>query len=264
MPVGRSIDRIKNIAEKLSVEWFDRAPYAALSGDLAPKDIAEAYTAQRAVQEKLSVRRGRFAGRKIALASKAMQEMVGIDQPVAGAFFAQDVRQSPATVSLGEFLHMGLEFELAIELKENVGPQMELHTPESVKGLIAAVRPAFELIEDKNADYSDLDVLTLIADNAWCGGVVLGPVIAGCEDMNVGDISSCVYQEGMDPEETNTGAADPLGSLAWVLNHFGERGMTVRVGEHIITGSAVKTRFPVVGDRIRYEIAGASVELEVV
>ena len=66
------------------------------------------------------------------------------------------------------------------------------------------------------------------------------------------------------PEETNTGAADLLGSLAWVLNHFGELGMTVKAGEHIITGSAVKTRFPKAGDKIRYEIAGASVELEVV
>lgn len=252
------------IAEKLSAEWFERKTYNALSGDLAPKDIEEAYKAQRAVQEKLSVRRGRFAGRKIALASKAMQEMVGIDHPVAGAFFAQDVRHSPATVSLSEFLHLGLEFELAIELIENVGPRMEPHTSESVKELIAAVRPAFELIEDKNADYSDLDVLTLIADNAWCGGVVLGPVIEGWAEMDLGDIPSVVTQDGQEPEHTNTGAADPLGSLAWVLNHFGERGMTLRKGEHIITGSAVRTRFPVAGDRIAYEIAGARVEIEVV
>ena len=69
------------IADKLSAEWFDRAPYAALSGDLAPANIAEAYEAQAAVQEKLAERRGQFAGRKIALASKTMQEMVGIDHP---------------------------------------------------------------------------------------------------------------------------------------------------------------------------------------
>ena len=33
---------------------------------------------------------------------------------------------------------------------------------------------AFELIEDRNADYKSSKALSLIADNAWNGGIVLG------------------------------------------------------------------------------------------
>lgn len=255
--------RIADISRKLFDDWFDRAPYETLSGSLAVANMDEAYAAQNAIQGLFSERRGQIAGRKIALTSKAMQEMCEIDHPVAGAIFARDVLQSGARVSMSEFRHLGLEFELALELKADVLPQTELHSAENVGDFIAAARPAFEIIEDKHADYTQLDVFTLIADNAWCGGIVLGSKIEGWQDMDLGDIPSCVYQQGVAPEQTNTGAADPLGSLAWVLNHFSVRGITLSAGEHIITGSAVRTRFPVVGDTFTYDVAGANVEIAI-
>ena len=255
---------ITDISRKLFDDWFALAPYETLTGDLAVRDVDEAYAAQKAILDMFSERRGKIAGRKIALTSKAMQEMCGIDHPIAGAIFARDVLGTGAQVCMNDFRHFGLEFELALELKEDVHPQTEPHSAEFVSGFIAAVRPAFEIIEDKNADYDKLDVLTMIADNAWCGGIVLGSKIEGWEGMDLGNISSCVYQQGAEPERTNTGAADPLGSLAWVLNHFSGRGITLSAGEHIITGSAVRTRFPGAGDKFRYDVAGASVEVEVI
>lgn len=256
------MDQPQAIAEKLADDWWaPRAAYEALSGELAPAGVVEAYAAQAALQAKLAERRGPVAGRKIALSSKAMQQMVGIDQPVAGAFFAHDVHRSPARIALSDFRHMGLEFELAIELARDVAPGEGAFSAGTVLPLIAAVRPAFELIEDKDADYSDLDVLTLIADNAWCGGVVLGDEIAGWRELDLGDIASEVRQSGHEPEAANTGAADPLASLSWVLNHFAGRGETLKQGEHIITGSAVRTRFPEVGDELSYEVAGSTVKI---
>lgn len=255
--------RIVDISRKLFADWLDRAPYETLSGPLAVRDVDEAYAAQNAIQGLFSDGRGQIAGRKIALTSKAMQEMCAIDHPIAGAIFARDVLQTGAKVPIGEFRHLGLEFELALELKADVHPQSGLHSAENVGDLIAAARPAFEIIEDKHADYTQLDVFTLIADNAWCGGIVLGPKIEGWESMDLGNIPSCVYQQGVAPEQTNTGAADPLGSLAWVLNHFSARGITLTAGEHIITGSAVRTRFPVAGDTFRYDIAGAIVDVAI-
>ena len=256
------MDQPTAIAEKLEADWWaPRAPYEALQGALAPQSLEDAYAAQSVLQERFTARRGQVAGRKIALSSKAMQQMVGIDQPVAGAFFAGDVHTSPARIPLADFRRLGVEFELALELAEDVAPGTGPFTAESARPLIASARPAFELIEDKDADYSDLDVLTLVADNAWCGGVVLGEEIAGWRELNLGDIASAVHQEGMEPEAANTGAADPLGSFAWVLNHFSGRGETLRKGEHIITGSAVRTRFPKAGDRLAYEVAGSRVEI---
>lgn len=254
--------RAERIAGKLAGDWSPRAAYETLSGDLALKDMTEAYQVQEVLQRKYAATRGPIAGRKIALSSKAMQEMVGIDQPIAGAIFANDVHRTGAEISLSTFRHLGLEYELAFELARDVSERVEAG---SVLDLVASVRPAFELIEDKAADYSALDVLTLVADNAWCGGVVLGEPIAGWRDLDLGNLPSVLSQEGVADEAGNTSAADPVNSLVWVLNHFVGRGAVLKAGEVMITGSVLKTRFPVPGDRVRYEITGhAAVEVSLV
>ena len=196
-----------------------------------------------------------------------MQEMVGIDHPVAGAIFCNDVHESGVAISLSAFRHVGLEYELAFELARDVAAPV---TAEGVLDLVARVRPAFELIEDKGAAYPGpdgsfaedtpeadrLDVLTLVADNAWCGGIVLGDVIEGWRDLDLAGLASVLSQDGVADEAGNTGAADPVNSLVWTLNHFTGRGAVVKAGEVVITGSVLRTRFPVAGDRFRYEISG--------
>ncbi|HET7410959.1 MAG TPA: fumarylacetoacetate hydrolase family protein [Paracoccaceae bacterium] len=259
------MDRAERIAEKLASDWESRAAYQALSGELAPADLAEAYRAQALLQERLAARRGAVAGRKIALSSEAMQEMVGLSQPVAAVFFERDISWSPATVPLSAFRRLGLEFELAVELGRDVPPQDRPHDRDSVRALIAGVRPAFELIEDRGADYGALDAFTLIADNAWCGGVVLGEPVADWQGRDLDALAGTIHQPGHEPERLVTGAAAPLASLAWVLNHASAAGRTVRRGEHVITGSAARTRFPKAGERVRYELDGlAAVEVEVI
>lgn len=259
------MDRAERIAEKLAADWDSRAAYESLAGELAPADLAEAYRAQALLQERLAERRGRIAGRKIALTSKAIQEMVGMSQPIAAAFFERDVRWSPATVRISEFRRLGLEFELAFEIARDVPPQDRQHDRDSVRAVIAGVRPAFELIEDRAADYTAVDAFTMVCDNAWCGGVVLGEPVPDWQDRDLDALPGTVHQPGHEPERTVTGAAAPLNSLAWVLNHSSAAGRTIRRGEHVITGSATRTRFPKAGERVRYELDGiAAVEVEVV
>jgi 2-keto-4-pentenoate hydratase len=217
--------------------------------------------AEDANQAKMLYQRGPIGGRKIALSSKAMQQMVGIDQPVAGAFFRDDIQKSPAQVNASDFRHLGLEAELAFEIARDVAPGDSINP---MGGLIASVCPAFELIEDKDAEYAGIDVLTLVADNAWCGGVVLGDPIQNWQALDLANLQGRLHQDGVAPEITNTGAAHPLDSLARVLEHVISLGETVRAGELIITGSAVRSRFPEPGERLRYELDGlTAVELQI-
>lgn len=256
------MSREDTIARHLLDTWQTRAPHQNLVGDLAVADLDEAYRVQTRLQTLHIGERGPIVGRKIALSSKPMQAMLGIDHPVAGAIFANDVHHSPATVAAASFRHMGLECELALELAADADAA-EPYTGASAAPLVASARPAFELIEDRGADYANLDVNTLAADNAWCGAVVLGPLLPAFDLAGINDMPACLTQPGQDDEDAVTGTADPLESLAWVLNHFRDRKAPVRKGEIVITGSVTRTRFPVAGDRFRYEIAGTAVELHV-
>lgn len=249
----------ERVAEKLAGDWSPRAAYEVLAGDLAPHDLTDAYRVQEVLQRRFEATRGPIAGRKIALTSRAMQEMVNIDRPVAAAIFANDIHRTGAEISLSTFRHLGLEMELAFELARDVSERIDA---KSVLDLVASVRPAFELIEDRDADYTQIDVKTLVADNAWCGGVVLGEPIEGWRDLDLGNLPSVLSQTGVPDEAGNTGAADPVNSLVWVLNHFVGRRAVIGAGEVVITGSALKTRFPAAGERVRYAIPGhAAVEV---
>ncbi len=258
------MSNIENAAQKLAASWTPRAGYEKLDGDLAPADLAEAYEIQRRLQELSVAQRGPIAGRKIALSSKAMQEMVGIDAPIAGAIFTNDVHHTPAAIARSSFRGLGLEYELAFKLAVDATPAAAPYSPAAALAMVGAVCPAFELIEDRQADYSDLCPLTLTADNAWCGGVVLGEEITDWQSLDLGNLPAVLEQDGQPPEAANTGAADPVASLAWVLNHAASGGETIRAGEYVITGSVLRTRFPEPGDHLRYVVDGrAAVEISV-
>jgi len=122
---------------------------------------------------------------------------------------------------------------------------------------VGAAMPAFELIEDRAADYSNLDAFSLVADNTWNGGVVLGPEIAGWREVDWKTAPVTLDYNGK-IETAVTGAAmgDPFAALAVVAENLLHRGMRLRAGDIVITGSTVKTRFAEAGDRVRYTIDG--------
>ena len=260
-----SNERVNRIAAHLHGQNARKATFEWLSGALAPKDLREAYLAQSALHDLWRERDGRkLIGWKIAVTSKAMQELCGIDQPCVGAMFDTHVLQSPAKVRLGDFVRLGLEFELAARIDTDMtdGP----YDAASAKAAVAGVAPCFELIEDRGADYAGFNAHSLIADNTWNGGVVLGPEISNWR--NVDWTAAPVTLDYNDvAEQANTGEAmgDPFNSLAAVANNLLERSLHLRAGEIVITGSTLKTRFAAAGDTARYAIDGhGAVDIEIV
>lgn len=258
-------DRLTAIAEEIMRQHQSGARFANLTGDLAPRDIDEAYAAQFRLHELHAAGgRGPLAGRKIALASQVQQELCGVDHPIAGGVFAREILESPATLTLADYHGLGMEFELAVELGEDLTPGAGPFDAAAVREKTASIRPAFEMIVDRGADYANLNALTMAADNAWCAGIVLGPRIEGWREMDVEALPVTLHWNDEAPAAAHVGAADPFGSLAWVANVLTGAGQSLKAGEVVITGSVIKTRAPLVGDRIRYEIDGlSSVEVSI-
>lgn len=259
-------DRLDVIAREIIRQHQAGERYANLTGDPAPRDIGEAYAAQFRLHEiHAKEGRGPLGGRKIALASAVQQQLCGVDHPIAGGIFANEMFESPATLRLADYHGLGLEFELAVILGEDLAPGDGPFDAAAVRARTTAIRPAFEMIIDRGADYSDLNALTMAADNAWCAGIVLGPEIAGWRDMDVDAIPVSLHWNDEAPATAKVGDADPFGSLAWVANVLTGAGQVVKAGEVVITGSVIKTRAPEVGDKVRYDVGGlGSVELSVV
>lgn len=229
-----------------------------LQGDLRPKTMVDAYAAQSALLalwEKAGD--GQIAGWKIAITSKAMQALCGIDQPCVGGVLNTAITTTPMQASLANYGRMGLEFELAMRMGAVAGPAMQPYDAQSIRGSVEAVMPAFELVDDRNADYESFDAHSLIADNTWNAGVILGAEIPDWEALDwTSHPVTLDYNGKTETAVTGDAMGDPFAALAVVANNLVDRGLTLRPGDIVITGSTLQTRFASAGDQLTYAIDG--------
>jgi 2-keto-4-pentenoate hydratase len=216
-----------------------RAPYRNLPEEIAPRSLPEAYAAQEALAALWSPLLGPVAGAKIATTTRVMQDLMGIDHPCGGMIFKSRIHATGATVRLSDFQHMVVECELAVAIARDVDKSDQPYTRDTIRPFIAGAMAAFELIEDRHAHYTSTSALSLIADNAWNGGIVIGQARALSAEQVVDGIAGRLLIDGVEAHAGKTD--DPLGALAWVANLGIARGRPLRAGHVVITGSVIPT-----------------------
>jgi 2-keto-4-pentenoate hydratase len=118
---------------------------------------------------------------------------------------------------------------------------------------VAAAMAAFELIEDRNADYAKVEALSLIVENCWNGGIVIGAPKA----MRVADLIGIPGRLAVGGKIVGEGKAeDPCATLAWLANHVAERGRGLKSGMVVITGSLIPTVAIASGQRAVFTVDG--------
>jgi 2-keto-4-pentenoate hydratase len=230
-----------------------RLPYRNLPGELRPASIAEAYAAQEAYYRLAEASYGAVDGAKIATTTKVMQQLMSIDHPCGGAIFARTIHASPAVLRSAVFVNLRIESEIALELGADLPASGAPWTRETVAPAVAAAMAAFELIEDRNADYTNVEALSLIVENCWNGGIVIGaPKV-----MPVADLVGIPGRLSIGGKIVGEGSAeDPCATLAWLANHVAERGRGLKAGMVVITGSLIPTVSIASGQRAVFTVEG--------
>jgi 2-keto-4-pentenoate hydratase len=231
-----------------------RARYQNLPEAIAPETVPEAYAVQEALCALWEPRLGPIAGRKIATTTKVMQQLMGIDHPCMGAIFASRIHKSPATIAKADYVNVRVECELAVRLGRDLGKREKAYTREDARAAVSEVMAAFELIEDRHADYKSSKALCLIADNAWNGGIVIGPAKPLPASLDLDGIPGCLKRNGK--EEASGKTDDPMGALAWLANLAAEHGRPMQAGMVVITGSVITTVDIAAGERLDFALDG--------
>lgn len=216
-------------------------------------ELDEAY----AVQDAFNALRGvpRDAGYKIGLTSPAMQAMCGIAHPIYGELRGDGIHRSGHAIELARFGRLGLECEIAVKLEREL-PAGRALSRDDVRACTAAVCAAFELVDDSHADYAKLDAASLVADNSWNAGVVLGPwqpVPAALPDLQ-----GMLFLDGQELDRGRVGDAlsHPFDSVLWLASELQRRGRRLPAGAIVMTGSIVRTQFPKPGQAWTYRVDG--------
>jgi 2-keto-4-pentenoate hydratase len=260
--------RVERAGEWLYEAHRRRERFAPFPAELAPRTLDEAYAIQGEYVGARARALGSVAGYKIALATPAMRQMAGLGEPIAGELLEKSILRSPARVRAADYVRLIVEFEIALELAEDLPAVGAPYTRESVAQAVGAVMAALELADDRNADYSQLgaNALMLVADNAWHEGVVLGSSLRDWKSLDLAGLHGVATINGETVGEGHGRdvMGHPFEALAWVANNLASRGLGLWRSDVVITGSLVASKFPKAGDLVRFE-AGAlgSAELRV-
>jgi 2-keto-4-pentenoate hydratase len=255
-------DNILAAAQAIAQARRNRVPLKALPADLAPKDLAAGYRVQRAVHDLLLPQTGPLVGYKIGCTSAVMQRYLNIPHPCGGGVFARGVHESGAALRFQDFVRVGVECEIAVKLSHDLAAPKEVSnapfTADTVAEAIEAHLPAIEIVDERYLGWETMGAPTLIADDFFAAGCVLGKPVAR---QAAPDLLNVVGRAVINGTEVSRGTgADVLGhphhALAWLANHLAEQGRHLHAGQIVLTGSLVKTIWLAAGDRVTMELEG--------
>jgi 2-keto-4-pentenoate hydratase len=256
-------ERADSLARALAERHARREVFTSIFEAGEAPDVALAYQVQERFVAGLG---GTAVGYKVGLTTERMQQMCGVNEPISGVVLASRVLRSPAKTRTADYVRLGLESEMAVRIAPGAGrPGLELQDL-PLHHLIDQVCAAFELVEDSGADYKRLSAASIVADNSWNAGLVLGPPIP------VGGLAHLRGRKGvlsLNGEAVNQGMSDevlgdPLNAVHWLASHLRRRGGALKPGQWVSTGAIVPTRFVQPGEAYRFEIDGLPpVELQV-
>ena len=245
----------ENAASMLVRDHAQKRDIVPFARDWGAVDLAGAYAIQAAFVERMLATHGQRVGYKIGLTSLRMQKMCSIDHPVAGVVLQGRLKPSGVRLRLGDLVHLGIEFEICVRLGRSLAPRETPYEMREIAEAVDAVCPAFEVIDDRNSTYP-LDLLSLVADNAWNEGIVQGEYRGSWPDLAA--VSGTVERNGevIDQGYGRDVLGHPFEPLRWLANHLRAQGRSLHAGEIVSTGSLVTTRFPSAGETYRFTVEG--------
>ncbi|MGK8507519.1 2-keto-4-pentenoate hydratase [Nocardia asiatica] len=243
------------LAANLAEAERSRTPLSPLTAAHPQIDVVDAYAIQL-INIRRRVRNGaRVVGHKVGLSSKAMQQMMGVDEPDYGHLLDDMLVSADEPVPAGRYLYPRVEVEVAFLLGADLpGAQC---TEADVLAATTAVAPAIELIDSRIENWA-IQLCDTIADNASSAGYVLGSERVAPADIDITAIDAVLTRNGEVVAEGRSDAVlgDPVTAVAWLARKVASFGVRLRAGDVVLPGSCTKAIDARPGDEFVARFAG--------
>ncbi len=254
----RSVEQ--SLAALLTDARVQASQIKALPNDLMPRANADGYAVAADIADRLG---WEPLGWKIAGTTQAVREKLRIDEPIYGRTFRQFAHPSPCTLPHRDLLDPLVECEFFVTLARDLPPRDNPWTLDEVRAAIGTVHAGIEVAECRFPMQALPPLPAILADGAASGRYVFGTEIPtwrdGLSDMAVTlDVDGQARRHGTGRDVMG----DPITPLHWLAETLRGRGMGLRSGETVSTGSCtgmfpVKSGTRIVahfGDQARVEI----------
>ena len=193
-----------------------------------PTNTREAY----ALQDELIRQTGEVAGWKVGGARAPEPNCA----PVFASVLWDDATPLPFDIAP----ETEYECEIAFTFARDLPPRAQPYSETEVAGAIGSTRAAVELLAPRFAPpVNDAERLVSLADGLGCGGLLVGQPVAGFVDVDCAAQPVSVAADGITVLERTGGnlAQRLLPLLCWLANHLAARGLPLRAGQTVTTGS---------------------------
>lgn len=236
-------DAVKRAAALLAAARVSGGAIAPLPADCRPETLEEAYQVQAALHEALAkAGRGRLAGYKIGCTSQVMQDYLGIPHPCSGGLYDSSLQRRDAVCRLNDYRRLGLELEIAVELGSDLPPRENPYSQAEAAAAVAAVMGSIEIVDDRYTRWQDMGPPSLVADDFFAAGCVLGPSVRQWDGEALAGEQARLFVDG---EDQGGGAGrdilgHPMKALAWLANSISTLG-GLKTGHVVTLGSVLQT-----------------------
>ena len=250
-----SVQTRDELAADLAEAERSRVPIAPLTDRNPTIDVVDAYEIQLINIHQRVAEGARVVGHKVGLSSKAMQQMMDVDEPDYGHLLDEMQAFEDTPVKAGSYLYPRVEVEVGFVLAEDL-PGAEC-TEDDVLAATAAFAPSIELIDTRITDWK-ITLCDTIADNASSAGFVLGAGRVAPETVDIQSIDAVLTRNG---EVVASGRSDavlgnPVTAVAWLARKVESFGVRLRKGDIVLPGSCTRAIDARPGDHFVAEFDG--------
>ncbi len=246
--------RLRAIADELWDAERLRRPIAPISEKEPDLTVADAYAIQTLNVDRRLAAGARRLGSKVGLSSRAMQQLLGVDEPDFGALLDDMFVEEGDPIPVSSLVQPRIEAEIGFVLERDLqGPAV---TTTAALRAIAGAMPALEIVDSRIADWK-ITLIDTVADNASCGRLVLGGRITKLDRIDLRLVGMVLSRNG-EVIDTGAGAAvlgNPARCVAWLANKFATFGASLHAGDVIIPGALHRMVPVAAGDTFRAEFA---------
>ncbi|WP_054816631.1 2-keto-4-pentenoate hydratase [Nocardia arizonensis] len=250
------------LADELALAERDRVAVDKLVDRYPDIDVVDAYEIQLINIRRRIADGATVVGHKVGLSSKAMQQMMGVDEPDYGHLLADMQVSEEVPVDTGRYLIPRVEVEVGFVLGADL-PGEEC-TEADVLAATVAYAPAIELIDSRIKDWN-IGLCDTISDNASSAGWVLGRERVAPKDIDIKAIDAVLTRNGEVVAEGRSDAVlgDPVIAVAWLARKVASFGVRLKAGDIVLPGSCTRAIDARPGDAFHAEFAGlGSVRLQ--
>jgi 2-keto-4-pentenoate hydratase len=246
------------LAAELAQAERSRVPIAPLTLANPDIDVVDAYEIQLINIRQRIAEGARVLGHKVGLSSKAMQQMMNVDEPDYGHLLDEMQVFENTPVNASRFLYPRVEVEVGFILAADLPG--EGCTEEDVLAATEAFVPSIELIDTRITDWK-IALCDTIADNASSAGFVLGEARVKPADVDVKAIDAVLTRNGEVVAEGRSDAVlgNPVTAVAWLARKVESFGVRLRKGDIVLPGSCTRAIDVRRGDEFVADFAGLGV-----